>query len=164
MDILRQDTLIQFLNQNPVITYSNNRIIATQIPYNYTWYKDNVIIPNEKNNVITPYGNGIYAASVIDSAGCIYYSNNINLNFPEDINLYPNPSSDKVNITVNANYGDYWEYTLHDMFGNQIAQDIVSLPYKEINVSHLARGVYHFIIKFSTGFETDKKVIRFMKN
>jgi hypothetical protein len=50
------------------------------------------------------------------------------------------------------------------MFGNQIAQDIVSLPYKEINVSHLARGVYHFIIKFSTGFETDKKVIRFMKN
>lgn len=164
MDILRQDTLIQFLNQNPVITYSNNRIIATQIPYNYTWYKDNVIIPNEKNNVITPYGNGIYAASVIDSAGCIYYSNNINLNFPEDINLYPNPSSDKVNITVNANYGDYWEYTLYDMFGNQIAQDIVSLPYKEINVSHLARGVYHFIIKFSTGFETDKKVIRFMKN
>lgn len=164
MDILRQDTLIQFLNQNPVITYSNNKIIATQIPFNYTWYKDNIVIPNEKSNVITPYGNGIYAASVTDSAGCIYYSNTIKLNFPEDINLYPNPSSDKVNITVNANYGDYWEYTLHDMFGNQIAQDRVSLPYKQINVEHLAKGVYHFIIKFSAGYDADKKVIRFMKN
>ena len=164
MDILRQDTLIQFLNQNPVITYSNNKIIATQIPFNYTWYKDNIVIPNEKSNVITPYGNGIYAASVTDSAGCIYYSNTITLNFPEDINLYPNPSSDKVNITVNANYGDYWEYTLHDMFGNQIAQDRVSLPYKQINVQHLAKGVYHFIIKFSAGYDADKKVIRFMKN
>jgi hypothetical protein len=164
MDILRQDTLIQFLNQNPIIEYTNNRITATQIPYNYTWYKDNVIIPNEKSNVINPYGNGVYAASTLDSAGCIYYSNKITLNFPENINLYPNPSSDKVNITVNANYGDYWEYSLHDMFGNQIGHELVSFPYKEINIEHLAKGVYHFIIQFSDGFDADKKVIRFMKN
>ena len=164
MDILRQDTLTQFLSQNPIIEYTNNRITATQIPYNYTWYKDNVIIPNEKSNVINPYGNGVYAASTLDSAGCIYYSNKITLNFPEDINLYPNPSSDQVNITVNANYGDYWEYTLHDMFGNQIAHELVSFPYKEINIKHLAKGVYHFVIEFSVGFNADKKVIRFMKN
>ena len=164
MDILRQDTLIQFLNQNPIIEYTNNRITATQNPFNYTWYKDNLIIPNEKSNVINPYGNGVYAASTLDSAGCIYYSNKITLNFPEDINLYPNPSSDQVNITVNANYGDYWEYTLYDMFGNQIAHEQVSFPYKEINIEHLAKGVYHFVIEFSVGFNADKKVIRFMKN
>lgn len=164
IDILRQDTLIDFLNQNPIIEFSNNIFTATSVPHIYTWYKDNVVIPNETKNQIRPYGNGVYSASVTDSAGCLYNSNKIIINYPTEINLYPNPSSDKVNILINGNYGEYWEYTLHDMFGNQVGHEIVSTPFREINVSHLTKGVYHFMINYSDDYISDKHIIRFIKN
>jgi hypothetical protein len=50
------------------------------------------------------------------------------------------------------------------MFGNQIRHELISTPFKEVNISHMTDGVYHFMINYSEDYISDKHVIRFIKN
>lgn len=161
--IRREDTLQKFLMSNPVISYDNQWIYGPDFPYTYTWTRDNVVLPKVHDHKIRPYGNGTYVLTIHDSTGCSYPSNAIQINLPEEIVVYPIPTSETLHVLVNYTFGEYWEYKIFDITGKLLTKDIVNKPFEAIPVAHLAKGIYQLVIQQENDLSTARHIIRFVK-
>lgn len=134
---------------NPV---GNN--LATSPPYFYnTWYQvDYTGTPDFGTRTsVCSYGLGPYKYATAYSAGNIdifykiqtmgsYSFRSINpiLVNKEKIMLYPNPSSDVLNITAKEGT----EYLLIDIYGHTVIKNIIQKGSTMVDISSLAKGVY----------------------
>jgi len=66
----------------------------------------------------------------------------IDLNEQSEVNIYPNPSQDKIHITF-QNPPTIFKAVLL----NQLGQQVLQTDDTELNVSHLSRGVYYLLIE-----------------
>lgn len=74
--------------------------------------------------------------------------NNINY-----VQLYPNPSSDIIQINILENNG---KLEIYDMLGNKLRSDILETTTNKININSLINGIYLFKITTQKGTEIIK--------
>jgi hypothetical protein len=154
----RSDTLNSFLTQNPAITLQNHQLVSNVSDVEHQWFKNDTLLVNETTNAITVQGNGSYYCRLQDDAGCVYQSNIYTVNFDEDIQVFPNPVHQTLYIAVNDVF-DFWEYEIHDMFGNRLTQGVSEKANLSLDVSHYQSGTY--LIHFKKNGQ--KSVFRFTK-
>ncbi len=158
----QNEQLPLFIDFSPVLTTDFKRLSVTPSSYKQIWYKDGIIIDSISKNNININGDGSYHVILIDSAGCEYQSNTIVIDFPQLINLYPNPAHNTTSILINEDYGAFWNYAIVDAWGNVVEKGLVEKNYKELDISLLSEGVYSIIVNYENG--TTKKVFRLIKN
>jgi hypothetical protein len=100
---------------------------------------------------------------IIDSLGCNNWSNKITLDYPSNINVFPNPVSSVTNIVVNDIYGNFWTYAIVDLKGFVIESGEVNTPSKTIDMKNYAQGVYSLMIHYENQSPKQKSVIRLLK-
>jgi len=163
LEINKTETLPYFLSDFPTLYYKDNHLYTIQTAYQYLWYKDEVLIDDVSKQQIPVYGNGVYQVLIIDSLGCNNWSNKITLDYPSNINVFPNPVSSVTNIVVNDIYGDFWTYAIVDLKGFVIESGEVNTPSKTIDMKNYAQGVYSLMIHYENQSPKQKSVIRLLK-
>jgi hypothetical protein len=90
------------------------------------------------------------------SKPCNYYTLDIKQQAinNEQLNIYPNPAQNSLQITVNTGY--IVQCILYDMLGNEV----ISTKVEEIDVSNLQNGVYFLQVKIDEGIITKKIIIQ----
>ncbi len=161
--VQKHDTLKPFLNDYPTLYYRNFTLHTIHTPYRYFWYKNDQLIDSLSVGEIPSHGNGVYKVLIIDSLGCQYWSNELTLDYPANINVFPNPSHHMANIVVNEPFGDYWQYQLFDMSGKLLAEKTLDIPSAQLDLSSLEGGVYTLVVRYENQNSNQKNVIRLIK-
>jgi len=72
-----------------------------------------------------------------------------------ELEIYPNPTSDIINIKSNLKAQSY---TIYDLLGKLIGSD--TIKDNSINMSHLSSGEYLLVLKFDDNITSTEKIIR----
>jgi len=116
-------------------------------PYSYQWYEDNSLLPGAVSEVYNPNYPGLYSVVVTDSVDCkgkssIYKIEVLDLsNWSSgvDVNIFPNPFVDELNVTINST--SEYEWILRDVSGKVVESGMDEYSWK-INTSTLPNGMY----------------------
>jgi hypothetical protein len=87
----------------------------------------------------------------------------LNIEFPELISLYPNPASKATSLLVDADFDDFWSYSILDMTGKLIEKQVVYQKHKLLDISNLATGSYNIVIEYNKDLKKEKQVLRLIK-
>ena len=131
MTINRIDTLNEFIEKSPLLNTDYTQINVIPNYLKTQWYLngnllDTLIYNSSSINIIRE---GEYVSILRDESGCNWTSDTLNMEFANQINLYPNPCTSYVNILIKENYGSFWQLTMYDMNGNTISENKVSTPF-----------------------------------
>jgi hypothetical protein len=152
-----------FLNFTPFLQTNFIELFVQHSNNRYYWYQNNNIIDTISMHSIKVNGDGEYYVAIIDSAGCTYESNKLNIEFPELISLYPNPATKSTSLLVDADFDGFWSYSILDMSGKLIDKQVVYQKYKILEISNLAIGSYNIVIEYNKDLKKEKQVLRFIK-
>ncbi len=152
-----------------VSTSSNwSSISANAIGMTYQWMdcSDNSLIAGATNITYTATVNGSYAVIISNSTGCVDTSDCVNLTnvginegeLNTVVSLYPNPTSDLVNLTMADNVGKV-QINVLDISGKSYIEMYSKSKNIEIDLSGLESGVYFVRVNSDTG----QKTIRLIK-
>ena len=144
----------------PIITFIAPNELETGSFATYQWFKNGVAISGGNSRIITESGAGHYLVVVSDATGCtdtsaIYTvtggtgTGNVGVsttNTDENIIIYPNPASSELHVEVPQ--GTAVTVRILSMDGRVVIGDTEN---KDINVSHLANGVYLVQVYDTTG-------------
>jgi hypothetical protein len=159
-----------FLTIIPIdITTSSNwsSISANAVGMTYQWMdcSDNSLIAGETNITYTATVNGSYAVIISNSTGCVDTSDcvtltNVGINEAElvGVSLYPNPTSDVLNIDKGSN--ESLEITITNNAGAVVYQSNTQNQITTINMSNMANGLYLVSLKNELGIKVEKIVKR----
>ena len=96
-----------------------------------------------------------------------YSTDPVSIKEVENINnlaIYPNPASDKLNVTFNTSTPDNFDITIYNVTGQAVYKEtlnnFIGNYYNELNITDFAQGVYLMNIKSSKGTTTRKVVIQ----
>ncbi len=141
----------------PLISFEDGELIVVQPtiqnpsmgtpPYSYQWYEDNTLLAGEDSEVYSPDYPGLYKVVVTDSVDCkgesSFYKIEVldlsNWSSGVDVNIFPNPFVDELNVTINSS--SEYEWNLRDVSGKVIGSGIGKSSWK-INTSILPNGMY----------------------
>lgn len=138
----------------PQLNVANNILSVSNIPQDaqINWYLNNTLVPNQNNNTLGVSQNGNYQCQITDAFGCQYQSNlllidvglqSVLLNAPK---VYPNPTHGLVEVQLDPQWlGAH--YMLTDLQGQMIAQNVLFDTENQIDMQHLANGVYILTIE-----------------
>lgn len=151
----------------PEITKNGNALIATSVVgATYRWFFDNVMLEETASNTLdigTQYGE-YYVSMILDkciSTSPVYIvsADGIITSFDKiteadfsDIQLWPNPAAEIVNLSFENNYWGEIQISLHDITGRKVEMWSATKNSKsyriEIPVNTFKSGIY--IIKLTT--------------
>jgi len=81
-----------------------------------------------------------------------------------DLSIYPNPASDKLNIKFNTSTIDNFDITIYNVTGQAVYKETLNnflgSYYNELNINDFAQGVYLMQVKSSKGTVTRKVVVQ----
>ncbi|MCF7559175.1 T9SS type A sorting domain-containing protein [Sabulilitoribacter multivorans] len=101
--------------------------------------------PSDNHLLIGTHGNGMYESIITD----VLNTNDIN-DISHYISLFPNPTTDEINLNIPQEFGNSIKYSIKNMLGQSITNG--TLLSNKIDVSTLQTGMY--FIELNTG---DKK-------
>lgn len=81
---------------------------------------------------------------------------------PVELEVFPNPATDEVNVTLNSFYGEAVEIQVYNKLGQIITRkviDEVTFGVETIDVSQFTNGMYLFKVKTDTKEETRRVVV-----
>lgn len=146
----------------PTITGNANTLTSSSAT-TYQWYLNGQIIPGATSITYNPIVSGVYVVRITDANGCVYqYSKGFKYTKPngiadidlsKEIEVYPNPTSDELNIKESNLLGNQFEISIFNMEGKLICQKQNSY---QISVSNLNQGIYMLRIKTENGIATKK--------
>ncbi|MFH1050516.1 MAG: SBBP repeat-containing protein [bacterium] len=140
------------------------KILISSSGFSYQWYNDNDLIENEINQNFEPDTTGYYSVIIIGENGCKskmslpYYFDITGIHDftrePKMLRIYPNPSSDIVNIEYSLNTSENVTLELYDILGNKIETFDYSFVgsgrhYEQIDMKDKPIGMYYLILKTS---------------
>jgi hypothetical protein len=154
---------------NVSISLSGNALNASPSSNNYSWIdcSNSSIIPGESLFSFTPTSNGSYASIMTDINGCIDTSDCFTYNMTQiqnfdinQINIYPNPSKDVINIVANFDFSNSIISII-----SPSGMKIETLPFKSgktinYSIQHLISGFYFVEIINENG----KHIFSIIKN
>ncbi|MEZ5046877.1 MAG: T9SS type A sorting domain-containing protein [Chitinophagaceae bacterium] len=130
---------------------------ASYVPYLYHWVKDGKLITVSPNPILQLKGLGAYYYYIIDSAGCERKSNTISILDGEQVSIFPNPFTEKVNIVLNDSFESYWIIKLYDYSGKIILEKAISDNYNaQIDTKNISDGIYFIEVSYSNDTGTKK--------
>lgn len=160
-----------YINVHPLpdtsVTVSNNVLTAVESTENttYQWIdcqNNNTPISGATEQTFEPAENGEYAVIVTSENGCSETSSCHVINtlsvknnpmLDKQITLYPNPTSDKINVQTDL---DIAEVYLLDLQGKQLQTSNL----KEVDLSKLSSGIYLVKVKLKNNEIWTNKVIK----
>ena len=77
-----------------------------------------------------------------------------------DVNIFPNPSRDFLNITINGSKSKGIKYTIMNSLGKIIYQQTGTFKRHQINIENLSTGNY-FLILEQDNYLTSKEFVKF---
>lgn len=115
----------------------------------------NVFIPQHSGNYAVEISNGI----CIDTSACkqIIINNLNSISKSENIQIYPNPANDFLNIEVNS---ENYNLKIYSINSKLLFNKNFSSKQSEINIENLERGVYFLIISEEEGRDKRFKFIK----
>ncbi len=136
---------------NPIIQKKGDELITIE-GFEYLWYKDGILLPEESGKKLKIRGSGKYFVKISDEYGCSDSSEVYSVNFNESsgnikYSVYPNPASESIIIE-----GEFLEPAalsiyIYDVNGKEISRTQFESNsdyfYKSINISALSAGVYY---------------------
>lgn len=142
--------------------------------YNYTWFKDNVIVPGATSQTLTGIDVnklGSYTVSVTNTSGlpCTNTSAGFAIADSATTKLFimPNPNRGKFNVSYHSSGNNTYTLTIYDTKGSLIYQKQYNItsPYQlmEVNLAFAGRkGLHHVVLTGSGGkrLATGKVVIQ----
>lgn len=158
------------LNPNGNITIQNGETIelkANTGGINYTWLKDNVIIPNITSNTYLVSESGDYKVIVNYSNSCDDTSNVVNItvenlstfeNLNDTATIYPNPANNF--IIVKTSQKENMTFQIFDLSG-KLVKTGKSKSNEKIDVQNLQKGYYILQVETQDG---QKQTVKLMKN
>ena len=152
-----------FLNFTPFLQTNFIELFVQQSNNRYNWFQNNNIIDTISMHSIKVKGDGEYYVAIIDSAGCTSESNKLNIEFPELISLYPNPALKATSLLVDADFDDFWSYSILNMTGKLIEKQVVHQKHKLLDISNLATGSYNIVVEFNRNKKKEKQILRLIK-
>lgn len=150
--------LEQTLATTPTITYGGTSLESSMAD-GYQWFIDGVAVNGETNQSINYQTDGSYQVMAINSDGCFALSSpfEVSLSLSEigikQFNVYPNPSSDFIQIESDE---EVLEVRCLDLNGRNVHVDLSG---NKINVTNMLSGSY--ILKITTSAGT--AAARFVK-
>jgi len=158
----RWDTLVPFLAADPELSISFHHLNTPSPGSAYLWYKNGLLMDSIHGHSRLSEGDGEYQVIVKDKAGCYYPSNKVMDQYPEDVNLFPNPVQQSATLVLNQDVGDYWDYVVMDMRGQVVEKGTEYKTYHYFNWKQLATGKYWIYI--TTQPDANRFVLPFIKN
>ncbi len=111
-------------------------------------YSDFKILPRNNDDIINLSENG--TAIVLDSTDYQYPTSIVEVNGKSiETNVYPNPASDLVSVSVNGI--NNFIVTVYDISGRQVSETRVSNNFTQISVNTLNNGVYFMKVSDTSG-------------
>jgi hypothetical protein len=158
-----QDQLL-FSGKNIFLKLENNSLVASKCD-NYIWYLNGMQIPNADSQYLTPPQSGYYKYST-NIGSEIYYSNEILyqptsinlLTADKEINVYPNPISDELNIEFPQTLTGMKTLIMYDLYGNSIFSAKTNTFKSQYKIK-TNPGIYFLKIFFDDNKVITKKVI-----
>jgi len=129
-------------------TYNNS-------DWTYQWFYMGQILFSETNFEMNPQnGTGIYSVEVTNENGCSgvsqynYESSDLNIDKEEYFYVYPNPSSEIINLKSSINSREKYKIILTNNLGQVVLDKNCSdLNNLEINIQNLEPGIYFINIE-----------------
>jgi hypothetical protein len=157
-------TLNLIINDNPVVSISSTNNILSAIttggtsPYSYLWTG----AINSTNAIVTPIASGDYCVQVTDDNGCVSTEvcENVIISTLNELdiskfNIYPNPTSDFVNLEFYvASKADYLVKIITANGDEVYVEELLNFNgdyTKNINLSNLAKG--HYLIQIYSDYQ-----------
>jgi hypothetical protein len=143
---------------NPFVTPSismnnTNDLVLSNYPVASTigWFLDDVLIPNQQNDTLTPLSNGNYQVQLTDPYGCTYSTSNFQVDVSVSENtfgqwmIYPNPVKDVLSIQVDeAMIGATIE--LLDISGRRLISSMIEKSTTLVDMSSFPNGAYFLCV------------------
>ncbi|MEM7039674.1 MAG: T9SS type A sorting domain-containing protein, partial [Bacteroidota bacterium] len=143
-----------------MITMNGNDLTCSAAS-SYQWYMNGMMIAGATMQMYTASTNGDYHCVITDSMGCtgssdtVSFAVGIQQGLAGNLNIFPNPTENQVNIAWTTTVGDRFELDLLDAMGRriqQIALDALNGRYETtLDMSALPAGVYFVRINGQEG-------------
>lgn len=139
-------------NVSDLSTYtSGNIIIANNSEATYKWLDCNnnfAVLPNDTSQYFIASNDGNYAVQLSEN-GCIDTSSCVSINtvgliensFTHKIQVYPNPTSEELNIKIQSNLLGS-KFRIVNILGQEVKQGELTNSMSNIDVSKLPKGYY----------------------
>lgn len=151
----------------------NGNILSSQTGDTFQWYFNGSPISGATSNSYTATAPGNYVCEIFfNGNNCSYYSNTISITttniekykLDENISIFPNPSSNFINIQFINIDTDLLSFTIFDVYGKKIIElkrkaEQEGLISEKINISDLIAGLYFLRIE-SKNIEKTIKIIK----
>ena len=132
---------------------SSNYLIVSnpQNGYDYEWYLEGNPISDSNTDTLMVVSGGNYSVQMIDSFGCSYNSNNLQVNLFVDkivldnLKIYPNPTSDFLFINLPGLISQF-SYSVCDQIGREVLVGEIQNELTQLDLSTIKPGLYSFRI------------------
>jgi hypothetical protein len=146
----------------PTITELGNGDLQSSYSGTNIWYQDGFVISGQSGQTITPLASGTYTVVASNdtctsatSAPYVYNLSNVSVLQKQQINIYPNPVRNKLNISGDLN--EIRTLVIQDALGRSVWS---GNPVASIDLSALKSGVYFLHMTMKSG---NKETIRIVK-
>ncbi len=144
---------------------TNSISVANPQGLTITWYRNNVVVAGQSNTILDITSGGSYYATLSDSLGCIYPSNQVQSTLTiEDLvvnsfEVYPNPTNGILNIT-SLNMDETIQVALYDLNGKLIQEStILPLSKTQIDIANLEPQVL-ILVCSGTNWSSKKRIVK----
>lgn len=154
----------------PTIFCAGDSVVLQQYTPNtvsWQWQLNNVNIPGATFPTYAAKQSGLYRAKSKSVAGCISYSNQIDISVncraaietAANLQVYPVPSSDFIEITIPEEFRNHSVLLLTDISGKVLSgQDISGNTTLSVSIRHLDPGIYFIRLQSDNSAATGKIV------
>jgi hypothetical protein len=151
--------------EKPQISFATKELASTTKANQYRWFFNDTFLSETQNRSILPTKSGYYQLQIISEFGCQSLKSDsffIDLSGIENwatfsFEVYPNPNNGL--ITLQVPQAALYKLFVYDINGKIISTQNITKTQTELNLSHLAKGVYIFKLQNSNEVVASKSVV-----
>ena len=147
----------------PTIVQQFSTTLTTGNYFDYQWYRNGELMPDETNQILLIYSSGYYTVNVFNEFGCsslssngIQYGQSISIEerLLEEFKIYPNPSINIAYLETPNDLGRNYVVSLYDNLGRVVLikeSNSFQSGSLIIDISSLNPSIYNLAVKYENG-------------
>lgn len=154
---------------NGIYIYGNS--VGSNLTYTWDFGDGNSSTQPNTQHTYTSFGTYLVCLTISDNAGCtdtycdtivvdsttggnlyVYASAPLSVNEVEnvDVNVYPNPTNDIINLQINGR-SDNYTVSIRSTVGQEVYRENLNTTFKTLDINHLSVGMYMLNIQNADG-------------